>query len=68
MTVLTHRGAGLVVDLAMGDDADRVMLTEGVGQERRPDQEGRGESLEGHLFLHNEKYKEAFSTSGARPG
>lgn len=52
----------------MGDAADRVMLTEGVGRERCPDQEGRGESSEGHLFLHNEKYKEAFSTSGARPG
>lgn len=44
----------------MDDAADRVMLTEGVGRERRPDQEGRGDSSEGHLFLHNEKYKEAF--------
>lgn len=51
----------------MGDAADMVMLTEGVGQERRPDQEGRADSSEGHLYLHNEKYKEAFFTNGARP-
>lgn len=50
----------------MGDAADMAMLTEGVGQERRPDQEGRAESSEGRLHLHNEKYKEALFTNGAR--